>query len=542
MTGPQTNAGRPPDREGVARPAALVSAATLSSRVAGLAREALFGHLFGRAAAADAFVFAFRIPNLFRDLFAEGALSPAFVPVFTKTRAEKGDAEAFRLAGTVLGTLLAVTGALAALGIVFAEPVVSVVASDATGETRGLAAALTRIMFPFLPLVAAAAVLMGVLNAHGRYVVPALAPAAFNVVAIAGGSLLVALGWSARDAVVGWAAIVLLGGLAQALVQVPPLLRLGYRGGLRADLAFRDGGLRTIVRRMGPVAVALAGTQVMLVITTTLASRSEGWAAALNYAFRLIHLPIGLVGVAVGTVALAAGSRRAAAGDAAGLDDVQRRALRLNWFVALPAAVGLAATAEPVVRLIFEHGAFDQAATALVVEAVRWYALGVVFYGGTKVAASAFHARGDTRTPMACSLLGIAASLAVAVLGIGPLGFLALPLATAAGSATNYGLLRALSRRRHGPASGPGAAFLAKTLAGAAAIGAAAWAFSTTLAARGAALGNGPALVASTLAVVGGLVLVYLLLAHALGIEEGAAVVRLVRRGGNRGAGAPPAR
>jgi putative peptidoglycan lipid II flippase len=520
------------EREPVAKPAAVVSAATLASRVAGLVRESLFGALFAKGVAADAFVFAFRIPNLLRDLFAEGALSSAFVPTLARARAERGEEAASRLARTVLGTLLAVTGAVAALGIVFARPVVHLVAPSAGAETQDLATTLVRIMFPFLPTVAAAAVLMGVLNTHRRFFVAAAAPAAFNAVAIVGGVSFLLLGWGPEAAVVGWSAFVLLGGLAQALVQWPLARRVGLRGPPRVDLRFRDPGLREVLRRMGPMVVALAGTQVVIVVTSALASRHLGWAAVLNYAFRLIHLPIGLVGVAVGTVALAAASRRAAAGDASGLDDVLRRGLRLNVFLALPAAVGLAALAEPIVRVVYEHRAFaaDPTATVLVVEAVRWYALGVVFYGGTKVAAAAFHARGDTRTPMLCSLAGIAVSLATACLALEVLGLKTFPIATAAGAAVNYACLRAVSRRRHGPAAGPGLPFLLRTALACAALGAATLALAQTLLRRGGPAGEGALLVLGTATVVGTTGFLYLLLAHRLGVEEGSSVRRLLAR------------
>ncbi len=529
--GPKPAGAPPPVRESVAKPAAFVAVATLSSRIAGLAREVLFAALFGTGMYADAFVFAFRIPNLLRDLFAEGAFSGAFVPTFSRVRATSGDAAAFALARRVIGTLLVVTGAVALLGIVFAHPVVSVVAAKATGATRDLTVDLTRIMFPFLPMVALAAAAMGILNSYGRYSVPAFAPVAFNVSAIVGGLALLWLGLDPVTAVTGWAIFVLVGGALQAFVQVPSLLKVGYRGIPKPDLRFRDPGQREVVRRMGPVAVALAGTQVMILVTTSIASEHEGWASALNYAFRLIHLPIGLVGVALGTVALAAASRRAAAGDRAGLDDVIRRGLRLNLFLALPAAAGLAAMAEPIVRMLYEHRRFGGEQTAIVVGAVRWYALGIVFYGGIKVATAAFHGRGDTRTPMFCSLAGIATNLAVAAFGIGPMGFGALPLATAVGSATNYALLRLLDRRLHGKAAVPGAGFLLRTLGATALLSLPVWFFAESCLARGAALGGGVALVLGTLGGVAVTGVLYLLVASSFRIDEAAAVAgRFLKR------------
>ena len=508
----------PAVREAVARPAAFMSVATLASRVAGLARESLFAALVGAREAADAFNVGFRIPNLLRDLFAEGALSGAFVPVLGRVRAERGDAAAFRLARVVLGTLLLVTAAVALLGIAFAPALVDLLAPNV--RLRDLAIACTRIMFPFLPLIAAAAVLMGVLNTQKRFFLPALAPAFFNLVAIAGGVGLLLAGVPAEQAVLGWAVFVILGGLAQAGVQVPAARAAGLVGPPLADLRFRDPDLRTVVRRMAPVALALAGTQVMIVVTTAVASSHVGWISALAYAFRVIHLPIGLVGVALGTVALAAASRRAGEGDPAGLDDVIRRGLRLNAVLGLAAAAGLLAIAEPLVRLLYERREFGAAETAVVAEAVRWYALGVAFYGGTKVAVAAFHARGDTKTPMLCSLLGIAVNLAVALVGVAAIGFAALPLATAAGSAVNYASLRLLARRRHGDAAAPGASFLLRVLAAVAGVYLVARGGADLLLFRGGPLGDGLALLVGVLLVSGVAALVHLLALKALRIPE----------------------
>ena len=508
----------PPVREAVARPAALMSVATLSSRIAGLARESLFAALIGAREGADAFNVGFRIPNLLRDLFAEGALSGAFVPVLNRVRAERGDPAAFRLARVVLGTLLAVTGGVAFLGIAFAPALVDLLAPRVA--LRDLAIACTRVMFPFLPLVAAAAVLMGVLNTHRRFFLPALAPAAFNLVAIAGGTALLLAGVRGDHAVLGWAVFVLVGGLAQAGMQWRPARGVGVRGPPVVDLAFRDPDLRTIVRRMAPVALALAGTQVMLVVTTAVASSRVGWISALAYAFRIIHLPIGLVGVALGTVALAAASRRAGEGDRTGLDDVIRRGLRLNAVLGLAAAAGLLAIADPLVRLLYERREFGPAETAIVAEAVRWYALGVAFYGGTKVAVAAFHARGDTRTPMLCSLGGIAVNLGVALAGVPAIGFAALPLATAAGSAVNYGALRLLAARRHGDRAAPGLGFYGRVALAVAAVYAVARAGADLLLTRQGPLGHGGLLAVGVLSLTVAAAVVHLLALRALRIPE----------------------
>ncbi len=519
-------------KEEVARPAGLVSLATLCSRVTGLVREAVFAALFATGGIADAFKFAFLIPNLLREFFAEGALSSAFVPTLAKVRAKEGEQRAFQLAARVMGTLAAATGLIVLLGILLAPAIVSLVALDAPSHLRPLTVRLTRIMFPFLTLVALAAVAMGVLNTHRRYFLPAVAPMFFNVTAVVGGLALLIAGAEPYTAVTVWAALVVVGGAMQFLVQVPALRKVGLRGSLKPDLRLRDPALRQIVRRMGPVVFSLAATNIMLVITMALASREEGWASGLNYAFRLVHLPIGLVGVALGTVVLAAGSRHSAASDGAGLDDVVRRGLRLNWFLALPAAAGLFVLAEPLVRLIYERGAFGPGSTETVAEALRWYAAGIVFYAGVKAAAPHYLARGDTRTPMLCSLLGIVANLVVAFGLLESLGFRALAFAVAAGAATNYLTLRFLARRRFGVASSPGWPFLARCLGATAAMAAAGWACEHFLLGRDGVVSGAWLQGLLTLAVVAVLGALYFLAAAALGLEEGAWVRRrfLTRR------------
>jgi putative peptidoglycan lipid II flippase len=533
----ESPADAPPPRESVARPASRVSLATGGSRVAGLLRESIFAALIGAGWEASAFVLAFRIPNLLRDFFAEGALASAFVPTFTHVREHEGEARAFEVARRVLGNLICVTTAIAVLGIVFAPAVVAVIAPEASGATRDLTIRLTRIMFPFLPLVAVAAVAMGVLNTYRRFFVPALAPASFNVVAIVGGLLMLALHWDRPDrilwAVTAWSVLVLVGGAAQVLVQVPLLRRVGWRGGPEPDLRWRDPGVRAVTRRMAPAVIALAGTPVMVLITTALASRGDEWPAWLNYAFRLVHLPIGLVGVAVGTVLLAVGSSSSASGDERGLDELVRRGLRLSWFLALPAAVGLWVLGEPIARMLYERGRFSRADTVAVAEALAAYAVGIVFYAGVKAAAPLFLARGDTRTPMLCSLTGIAVTIGLAFALIDPLGYRGLALAVALGSTSNFLLLRLLGRRRYGPASAVEARFLLGIGAAAAGMGAVGWAMSRLWLVGDRAVASGVLSAGLTLALTMVLALLYFLGAAALGVEEaGWLRRRLLGRGG----------
>lgn len=516
--------------ESVGRPAGKVAAATMCSRITGLLREAVFAALFAIRDIADAYVFAFRIPNLLRDFFAEGAMASAFVPAFAEAKTKEGEPRAFALAQRVLGTLGLAAGIVVVLGIVFAPVVVSIVAWDQDPAWRPITVDMTRIMFPFLLMVAWASVAMGILNTYRHYFVPALAPMFFNVTAVVGGSALWLLDLEESTAALWWCGFVVVGGAMQLLVQIPALRSIGFRFRPRVDWRLSDPALRLILLRMGPVLLSLAATNIMLLITTGLASRTRGWASSLNYAFRLVHLPIGVVGVAVGTVVLAAAARRAAAEDTAGLDDIVRRGLRLNWFLALPAAVGLFVLAEPIVRLLYQRGRFDAASTAAVASVLQAYAVGVVFYAGVKAAAPHFLARGDTRTPMLCSLLGIAANLAVALGLVGRLGVEALALAVAVGAAVNYTALRLLARRRFGGGSGPGTGFFLRCAAAAAVMGAPGWAAQRAWLAGDAAVSDPWTHGALTLAAVAVLGLLYLLVAERLGIDEVSWVRRRLRR------------
>ena len=286
---------------------------------------------------------------------------------------------------------------------------------------------------------------------------------------------------------------------------------------------------------MGPVVLSVAATNIMLVITTMLASRGQGWAATLNYAFRLVHLPIGLIGVALGTVVLAAGSR-ARAGKAQGddVDDVVRRGLRLNWLLALPAAVGLAVLADPIVAAVYQWGRFDDAARTAVASALRWYCVGVLFYAGVKAAAPQFLAHDDTRTPMRCALLGIGANLTVALAFIGALGVEALALAVAVGAAINYAALRWSARRRFGAASAPGAGYVGRVVVAATVMGALGW-----VAGAVGPLGDGAGtsrgvLVLTTLAAILLLGGTYFVVAAGLGIDEARTIPRWLWRSRER--------
>jgi putative peptidoglycan lipid II flippase len=428
--------------------AVWLSAATMASRVLGLVRDQLFAILVGANRYSDAFVVAFRIPNLLRDLFAEGALSSAFVPTFADAHRNRGPAAAWTLANAVVGVVLAVVGALVLAGAVFADALVAAIAPGIAEPA--LAASLTRLMMPFLLVVSLAAVAMGMLNAQGRFTAPALAPALFNVGSIAVGLALWAAGWPPERAVVGWSAGTMLGGLLQLGVQLPHLRGLGYR--IRPRLsraALADPGVRRIGRLMGPAVIGLSATQVNIVVNTWFASHEVGANSWLQFAFRLMHLPLGVFGVAIATVAGAGVAQRAAAKDMVAVRATLGSALRHVAFLNVPSAVGLAVLAHPIIALIYEHGRFGAADTVATAQALLFYALGLYAYSAVKVLAPAFYALDDTRVPLLGSVLGMGANVALNAALYPVLGFRGVALGTSLAAAANVAVL-GVAWRRHG--------------------------------------------------------------------------------------------
>jgi putative peptidoglycan lipid II flippase len=460
----------------IARAAGLVSAMTLVSRILGLVREMVFASLVGAGYHSDAFRIGFRIPNLLRDLFAEGALSAAFVPTYARTQKEGGHEAAFALANRVLTVLAVLLGGLVVAAIAFAWPIVSELApgfDDQAGKAA-LTVLLTRVMMPFLLLVSFAAVAMGMLNAEERFAVPALSPALFNVVAILWAVPLWAMGLSVEKVVFGWAVGTLVGGLAQFGVQVPSLRRLGWR--FRPEWAPRDPGLLRMARLMAPATVGLAAVQVNIFVSSRFASQDPGAVSWLDYAFRLLYLPIGLFGVALGTIATAGLARRAADGDMPGLRDTLRQALSMLVYLTVPATVGLMVLAVPVVRLLYQRGRFTAADTEGTAAALVAYSVGLIGYSGVKVLAPAFYALGRPRVPLLASALAVATNLVVILVAHRHLGFRAIALGTALGSLLNLGLLGVVFERRVGGLFGHGLFRpIARMALAAAAMGALAW-------------------------------------------------------------------
>ena len=437
------------EQDKIARSTGVVSSATFLSRILGLIREQVFAYLFGAGFAADAFIAAFRIPNLLRDLFAEGALSSAFIPVFTDHLTNQGKEKAWELANLVLNLLLITLCVVVILGIIFSPYIVKLIAPG-FGEEMGkqeLTTLLSRIMFPFLLLIALAALAMGILNTFRRFGVPALAPTMFNLGMIAGGLFLSPL---FDPPIIGMALGVLLGGLGQLVIQLPLLRKIGFR--YRFKINLRDPGVRRILFLMAPATLGLASTQVNIFVNTLIASLlPQGSVSYLNYSFRLMQFPIGVFGIAVATVTFPIISAYAAKKEMGELLSTFTSSLKLVFFLTIPSAIFLAVASQPVISVLFQHGKFTFLDTVATSQALMFYCIGLFAYSSVRLTASTFYSMGDTKTPAKTSAVAVGVNIILSLLLMGPLGFKGLALAASVAAMTNLFLLLKILDKRIGP-------------------------------------------------------------------------------------------
>jgi putative peptidoglycan lipid II flippase len=438
------------------RSAGVIGIATMTSRVLGLIRDQVLAYFFGAGDAMDAFRIAFRLPNLLRDLFAEGALSAALVPTFTRALAAGGRTAAWRLASNVITVLLLISGIVVAAGILFAEPLVHLYAEGFRGVPGKLELTihLTRIMFPFLAMVSTAAVMMAMLNALHRFFIPALSPAMFNVATIACAVIAVPLSpLVGIEPIVAIAVGTLVGGLGQILLQWPALRREGFHYQPMFDV--RDPWLREIGRLMVPGVAGLAAVQINLLVNSWLAAGlGTGAVSWLDYAFRLLYMPIGLFGISIATASLPTISGHAANGNHPGIRSALSSGLRMMLMLSVPATIGLLVLATPIVRLIFERGRFTPADTAATAAALMCYAPGLIGYSAVKLVSPSFYALGNSRIPVISSAASVTFNVALSLALVRPLGHRGLALGTAAAALLNAGLLLMLIRARLGGLEG----------------------------------------------------------------------------------------
>jgi putative peptidoglycan lipid II flippase len=428
----------------------------MTSRILGVVREQVFAALFGASNAMDAYNVAFRIPNLVRDLFAEGAMSSAFVPTFTRRLTTDGRESAWRLGNYVINGLILITTGIVVLGIVFADPLVNLFAAayrSVPGKFE-LTVFLTRLTLPFLTFVALAAAFMGMLNALHRFFIPALSPAMFNVATIASALVLVPFMPSLGLPPIAAIAIgSLVGGAGQVALQWPALRREGFR--YRPILDWHDESLRRVLVLMGPGTLGLAATQINVFVNTVLAT-GEGTGAVswLNYAFRLMYLPIGLFGISIATATLPAISRHWALNDEAAARRTVADGLSLMLMLNVPATVGLIVLATPIVRVLFERSAFTPADTAATAAALQFYAIGLVGYSVVRITSPVFYALGQSRIPVMVSVATVLLNVLLNVVLVRVMGYRGLAFGTSIAAMCNAALLMFFLRGRLGGIEG----------------------------------------------------------------------------------------
>jgi putative peptidoglycan lipid II flippase len=406
------------ERRNIARAAGVVSALTLVSRVTGLLRDAVVGYFFGAGMAAEAFFVAFRFPNLFRRLVAEGAISVAFVPVFADLLANRSTGEAQRGLRAVLWLAVVALAALSLAGALLAPLWVDIFAPGFADDPalRDLTVRLTRMLFPYLALIGTVAVLAGFLNACRHFTAPALSPAILNVMIIACALALQPLLGTPVEAL---AFGVLAGGACQVALQIAVLRRRGVALAPLWEPA--NEAVRRSAALLLPVTFGTAIFQVNVLIGTILASLlPTGSVSYLWYADRVFEFPLGLFVAALGTAALPSMASQAARGELEGMGDSLSFALSLMNLIAVPATVGLILLAEPITAVLFERGAFGAAETAMTARALRAYAVGLWPVAAVRLLAPGFYALGDARTPVYVALLAVLANVVVGVVLMGP--------------------------------------------------------------------------------------------------------------------------
>lgn len=391
----------------------IVGLCTGISRLLGFARMMLMANLFGTSLYVSAFFIAFQIPNMFRRLFGEGALSAAFVPVFTESLEKEGLEEANRLVGKVMTMLGAVLAVILLLGFIVIAIWMNFLSP---GEKMVAVLPLMGIMLPYMFFICMVALFMGILNSRHHFFVPAATPMLLNIIWI--GAMVLICPMFVDDAelqirVVAWS--VLASGVVQLLINLPMLLKHGIK--LRLDFAWRDERVHKILLLMGPGALGMGVFQVNMLIGRFMAFAVADWAVSvLQYAELIIYLPLGIFATALGTVLLPTFSKQAARDEKAGMLRTLNASVRVLMLVMLPAAVGLGVLARPMVELFFEHGAFDAQATLYTARALWFLSPGLVVFSLYKVFVPAFYSRKDTKTPAVVSMIAVAVNFLLMVL------------------------------------------------------------------------------------------------------------------------------
>jgi putative peptidoglycan lipid II flippase len=430
------------------RSAGIVGLGISSSRILGYIRDMLIASRFGAGATSDAFFVAFMIPNLLRDLLAEGALSAAFIPIFTEYLTRKGRDDAWRLACRILNLLVVITLFIAVCGILLAPSILLLLPQDLIKGDTHLTMRLLQIMFPFIIFISISALMMGILNSLGRFGLPSIASSVLNVVMIF--SILFLCPFIQGEPIIGLGVGVVLGALGGCLIQIPVLVGEGMR--YHGTIGVRDEGVKRIAGLMIPRAIGAAAYQINTIVCKGLAwaMLSPGWVSCLYFAYRLFLLPVSLFGISLTTAIFPSFSKQVAQGDLHGLRESVSSSLRLLLFLTIPSMVGLMVIGKPIIRILFEHGRFLQNDTDLTYMALWFYSLGIFGYGGAKILSSCFYALKDTRTPVLVGLLCMGFNLVASLFLIQVLEGGGLALSTSISSMLNLSFLFIILRGRIG--------------------------------------------------------------------------------------------
>jgi putative peptidoglycan lipid II flippase len=448
---------------------AAISSMTMLSRVTGLLRESLFARAFGASAYTDAFIVAFRIPNLLRRLFAEGAFSQAFVPILSEYKTQHGDAATKRLVDHVATALLWATLLTSVAGII-ASPVLLLLIAGGLAKTPDAfdtAVWMTRLMFPYIACMSLVALAGGILNTWRQFKVPAFTPVLLNL-----SFILAALFLAPRleQPIYAMAIAVFLGGLLQVGIQIPALMKIGMlpRISYNPLAGLRDPGVRRMLKKMGPAVFAVSAAQISLMINTSIASRlAEGSVSALSYADRLMEFPTAMLGVALGTILLPSLSKASAEGDSSEYSALLNWGLRLTFLLALPAAVGLATLAEPLIATLFHYGKFSDRTITTSALPLMAYSAGLIGIILVKTLAPAFYARQDIRTPVKIAIGVLIATQLMNLVFVPLMAVAGLALSIGLGACLNAAFLYTGLRRRgmYVPQPGWGRFFLKLAIA-----------------------------------------------------------------------------
>ncbi len=423
----------------LARSTSVVSSATAFSRVLGLIREQVMAYFFGASMATDAFIMAFRVPNLLRDMFAEGALSAAFIPVFKERLVNRSEKEAFSLASILFTLIFLVVGLIVLLGIIAAPAIIFITANGFTEnpEKFDLTVSLTRIMMVYLLLVSLSALVMGMLNSFGKFAIPALSAAMFNLGMVI--TVTIFLGFFQKP-VYALAVGVLVGGVGQLAIQLPLLWKIGFR--FKPIINIWDEGLRKVLKLVTPMIIGLSAGRINILISTFIASfLIEGSISYLNYSYRLMHFPMGVFAVALGTVTLPKVSEMAAKNDLRGLSRMFHEALSLNLFMLIPSAIFLAFYGNEIVEMIFQWGSFSKTDSEKTYMALLHYSYGLIGFATVRVIVPFYYAFKDSKTPMKISIIAVAVNILLYWPLTKLLNFAGLAAATSIGGLVNMALL-----------------------------------------------------------------------------------------------------